>query len=151
MSYPWQGTGSGLLQLPIPPKADSFPLKCSLSQNHLDLLQTYEIPIRKNGHAISYSYSSCLEDWTREKRRRECHSSDQELQHRAASSGRPYFTKDTSAAWQNQVLIYINYMLTAQYQGSCWHCFPSKRQKRNSSRKGSAQLVKVHKVFSFQD
>lgn len=42
-------------------------------------------------------------------------------------------------------------MLTAQYQGSCWHCFPSKRQKRNSSRKGSAQLVKVHKVFSFQD
>lgn len=38
-------------------------------------------------------------------------------------------------------------MFTAQYQGSCWYCLPSKRQKRNSSRKGSAQLVKVHKLF----
>lgn len=39
----------------------------------------------------------------------------------------------------------------AQYQGSCWYCFTSKRQKRNSSRKGRAQLTKVCKIFPFQN
>lgn len=39
----------------------------------------------------------------------------------------------------------------AQYQGKCWYCFTSKRQKRNSSRKLRTQLAKVHKIFSFQN
>lgn len=71
------------------------------------------------------------------------------LEHRAAFSGRLHFTKDTSASQENQVL--IHYILMAQCQGRCWYCFPSKRQKRNSSRKVGAQLAKVYKIFSFQD
>ena len=69
------------------------------------------------------------------------------LEHDASFSGRPYFTKDTSAAKQNQVL--MCYICMAQYQGSYWYCFPSERQKRNSSREAGAQLAKVHKIFSF--
>lgn len=144
MSYPWQGTGSGLLQLPIPPKADSFPLKCSLSQNHLDLLQTYEIPIRMERCKLLLLLMP-----GRLNQREKAKGMPQLWPGITAQSfffWETIFYKRPLCSWAKSS-INVYYMFTAQYQGSCWYCLPSKRQKRNSSRKGSAQPVKVHEIF----
>lgn len=93
MAYHWQGIGSGLLHCSFPKKLDSFPLKWSLSQYRSGLLQTWNSYKEEWTYQVTLISHAWKKDWTRGKRQGECHSSDQDLEHRASLPGRPYFTR----------------------------------------------------------